>query len=118
MLVGAVIALFVLRPLYPSESVAAEGDGLPVVMLWLLTLMFWAILVARRSIRQVRFGWPDAAVAALVLWHSIAALWAFAHESPRPALNMLWEWLGLAVSPSSWLDKFSLPACNAGRSAP
>lgn len=97
-LVGAVSALFLLRPLYPSESVAAEGDGLPVVMLWLLALMFWAILAARRTIRQVRFGWPDAALAAVVLWHSIAALWAFAHESPRPALNMLWEWLGLAVA--------------------
>jgi len=97
-LVGAVSALFVLRPLYPSESVAAEGDGLPVVMLWLLTLTFWAILVARRTVRQVRFGRPDAALAALVVWHSIAALWAFAHESPRPALNMLWEWLGLAVA--------------------
>ena len=38
LLAGVVTALFVLRPLYPSESVASEGDGLPVVILWLLAL--------------------------------------------------------------------------------
>lgn len=97
-LAGVVTALFVLRPLYPSESAAAAGDGLPVVMLWLLALMLWAILVARGNLVRVRFSWPDAAVALLVLWHSIAALWAVAYESPRPALNMLWEWLGLAIA--------------------
>jgi O-antigen ligase len=97
-LAGVVTALFVLRPLYPSESVAVEGDGLPVVMLWLLALMLWAILVARGSLVRVRIGWPDFAMALFVLWHSIAALWAVAYESPRPALNMLWEWLGLAIA--------------------
>lgn len=97
-LAGCVTALFVLRPLYPSESVAAEGDGLPVVMLWLLLLAFWAILVARGSLTRVRFTWPDMAVALLVAWHSLAALWAVAFESPRPALNMLWEWLAVGVA--------------------
>ncbi len=98
LLAGVVTGLFVLRPLYPCESVAAEGDGLPVVMLWLLALMFWAILVARGSLSRVRFAWPDFAVVLLVLWHSIAALWAIAYESPRPALNMLWEWVGLGIA--------------------
>jgi O-antigen ligase/polysaccharide polymerase Wzy-like membrane protein len=97
-LAGIVTALFVTRPLYPSESVASEGDGLPVVMMWLLALMLWAILVARGNLCRVRFGWPDMAMALFVLWHSIAALWAVAYESPRPALNMLWEWLGLGVA--------------------
>ena len=97
-LAGVVTALFVVRPLYPSESVASEGDGLPVVMLWLLALTLWAIMVARGSLSRVRFGWPDMAVALLVFWHSVAALWAVAFESPRPALNMLWEWLGLGVA--------------------
>ncbi len=97
-LAGGVTALFVVRPLYPSESAAAEGDGLPVVMLWLLVLALWAVLVARGSLARVRFGWPDMAVAVLVLWHSLAALWAVAYESPRPALNMLWEWVGLGIA--------------------
>ncbi|MHB8899182.1 MAG: O-antigen ligase family protein [Thermoguttaceae bacterium] len=97
-LAGVVTALFVLRPLYPSESVAAEGDGLPVVMLWLLALSLWAILAARGGIGRVFFGWPDVAMALLVLWHSVAAVWAVVHESPRPALNMLWEFLGLAIA--------------------
>ena len=98
LLAGAVTALFVLRPLYPSESVAAEGDGLPVVMLWLLALIAWAILLARGNLSRVRFGWPDLAVALLVLWHSLSALWAVAFERPRPALNMLWEWIGLGIA--------------------
>lgn len=97
-LAGTVTALFVARPLYPSESVADEGDGLPIVMMWLLALMLWAILVARGKLRRVRFGWPDLAMSLFVLWHSTAALWAVAYESPRPALNMLWEWLGLGVA--------------------
>ena len=97
-LAGIVTALFVVRPLYPSESVANEGDGLPIVMMWLLSLMLWAILVARGKLSRVRFGWPDLAMSLFVLWHSIAALWAVAYESPRPALNMLWEWMGLGVA--------------------
>ncbi len=97
-LAGVVTALFVLRPLYPSEAVAIKGDGLPVVVLWLLAFILWAALVARGSILRVRFAWPDIAVLLLVLWHTIAALWAVAYESPRPALNMLWEWLGLGIA--------------------
>lgn len=98
LLAGATTALFVLRPLYPSESVAAEGDGLPAVMLWLLALTAWAILLARGNLSRVRFGWPDFAVTLLVLWHSLSALWAVAFERPRPALNMLWEWIGLGIA--------------------
>lgn len=108
-LAGAVTALFVLRPLYPSESVAAEGDGLPVVMMWLLALTMWAILVARGSLSRVRFGWPDLAVVLLVLWHSVSALWAVAYESPRPALNMLWEWIGLGIAFFLARQAFSSP---------
>ncbi len=97
-LAGAVTALVVLRPLYPSESAAVTGDGLPVVVMWLLILVLWAAFVARGSITRVRWGWPDIALTLLVLWHTIAALWAMAYESPRPALNMLWEWLGISIA--------------------
>ena len=97
-LAGTVTAIFVLRPLYPSESAAAEGDGMPVVMLWILAFILWGIMVARGNISRIRFGWPDITVALLVLWHTIAALRAVVYESPRPALNMLWEWLAYGVA--------------------
>ncbi len=96
-LAGILTALLVLRPLYPSEMAALTCDGLPV-MIWLLALMLWALFVARGALVHVRFGSPDVAMLLLVLWHTVAALWAVAHESPRPALNMLWEWLGLAIA--------------------
>lgn len=98
LLAAVVTALFVLRPLYPSESVAAEGDGLPVVMLWCLALILWAILVVRSNLVRMRFSWPDLAMGVFVLWYSVAALYAVAWESPRPALNMLWEGWGLAIA--------------------
>ena len=98
LLAALVTALFVLRPLYPSESVAVEGDGLPVVMLWCLALILWAIMVARGNLVRMRFSWPDLAMGLFVLWYSIAALYAVACESPRPALNMLWEGWGLAIA--------------------
>ena len=98
LLAAVVAALFVLRPLYPSESVAAEGDGLLVVMLWCLALILWAILVIRGNLVRMRFSWPDLAMGVFVLWYSVAAFYAVAHGSPRPALNMLWEGWGLAIA--------------------
>ncbi len=98
LLAALVTALFVLRPLYPSESVAVEGDGLPVVMLWCLALLLWAILVVRGNLVRMRFSLPDLAMGVFVLWHSVAALNAVVYESPRPALNMLWEGWGLAIA--------------------
>ena len=36
-------ALLVAQPLCPSESAAAHGDGLPVVMLWLALAVIWSM---------------------------------------------------------------------------
>ena len=33
----------------------------------------------------------------LIAWHTVAALWAIGHVSPRPAVNMLWEWVGMGL---------------------
>ena len=90
-------ALFVARPLFPSES-AAQGDGLPVVMLWIALAVVWLLGVIGRRQFRVRLDWIDAAVALLIGLHTVAALWATAHGSPRPAVNMLWEWIALGLS--------------------
>jgi len=97
-LLGGACALFVARPLFPSEAAAYQGDGLPVVMLWIVLGVLWLLGAIGRPQFHVRFGWTDAAVLALIGWHTIAAVWAAMHVSPRPAVNMLWEWIGLGLS--------------------
>ncbi|MHC4179152.1 MAG: O-antigen ligase family protein, partial [Planctomycetota bacterium] len=97
-LLGGMCALFVARPLFPSEGAARQGDGLPVVMLWLVLAALWGFGAIARPRFRVRFGWTDAAVLLLIAWHTIAALWAAKHLSPRPAVNMLWEWIALGLA--------------------
>ena len=73
------------------------GDGLTMVMLWLALGIFWLLGAIGRPRFAIRFGGTDAAVLLLVGWHTAAALWATRLGSPRPAVNMLWEWLGLGL---------------------
>jgi len=96
-LLGAACGLWVVRPLYPSEGAASRGDGLPVVMLWLALAVFWLLgAIGRRQFR-LRFGWIDAGLLLAIGLHTVSALWATTHGSPRPAVNMLWEWVGFGV---------------------
>jgi cytochrome c-type biogenesis protein CcmH/NrfG len=96
-LLAGMTALFVARPLFPSESAATHGDGLVMVMLWIALAIFWLLTSLARPRFVVRFGWTDAAVLVLIGWIGVAAISAIGHGSPRPALNMLWEWLGMGL---------------------
>ncbi len=97
-LLGAMTALLVARPLFPSESAAMEGDGLPVVMLWIAILLFWTLgAIGQREV-PIRFGWTDVAVLLLIGLHTLAGVVAAARASPRPAVNMLWEWIGMGLA--------------------
>jgi hypothetical protein len=90
-------AVLVARPLFPSESAAQSGDGLSVVMLWLALSVFWLLGAIGRRTFSLRLGWTDTAVLLLVAWTTISALWAVRYGTPRPAVNMLWEWIGLGM---------------------
>ena len=90
-------AVLVARPLFPSESAAANGDGLSIVMLWIALGVFWLLGAIGRPKFSLRLGWTDAAVLLLVVWTTVAALWAARSGSPRPAVNMLWEWVGMGM---------------------
>ncbi len=96
-LLAGLTALLVARPLFPSESAATQGDGLPLVMLWLALAVIWLVGAIGHRRFTLRFGPVDAAVLVLVAWHCIAAVHAVCHGSPRPAWNMLWEWVGLGM---------------------
>ncbi len=63
-LLAAAVGLWVVRPLYPSEGAAMSGDGLPVVMLWLVLLVVWLAGAAGRREFRLRFGWVDAGLLA------------------------------------------------------
>ena len=96
-LLGGMTAALVARPLFPSESAATHGDGLPLVMLWLALLVIWLLAGIGRKRFTICFGPVDVAVLVLVAWQCVAALYAVRHGSPRPAFNMLWESIGLGL---------------------
>lgn len=97
-LLGGMTALYVVRPLFPSESAAVYGDGMTVVMLWIALAVFWLLGAIGRPVFELRFGWIDAAVLLLVAWCGVSAISVMWHGAPRPAINMFWEWLGLGLA--------------------
>jgi hypothetical protein len=90
--------LFVARPLYPSESAAGYGDGLPIVMLWIALAVFWLLAALGRDRLWLRWGWTELALVLLVGTQAASTVWGVARGTPRPAINMFWEWVGYAIS--------------------
>jgi len=96
-LLAGAVALLAARPLYPSETPADTGDGLPVVMLWLALAVVWMLGLLGRRQWTFRFGLLDGLMVFLVVWTAISAMgWARVSHA-RPAVNMLWEWVGLGL---------------------
>ena len=112
-ILAAVTALWIARPMFPSEAAASRGDGLIAVMFWIVLGVAWLLAVIGQREIRFRFGWVDGALGVFVVFHTIAALWAVAHASPRPAVNMLWEWVGLAIA--FWLTRQVLLGCRETR---
>lgn len=97
-LLAAMTALLVARPLWPSESAARTGDGLPIVMLWLLLALAWLGAGLFAGGLKVKLARLDGLVALLVATNCVAALAAAWRDTPRPAVNMLWEWVALGLA--------------------
>jgi len=94
---AAVTALYVARPLLTSESAAETGDGMPFVMLALALAGLWTVRAALARRATVRADWADLALGIFLLLHTASAVVALKTAAPRPAVNMLWEWIGLGV---------------------
>ncbi len=94
---GVLLAICVGRVLLPGEGVSWLGDGQPFNML----LMALAVLVSLSAVNtgglSARWTPTDVAVLAVWLCYAASALRAAVYASPRPALNMLWEWTALAT---------------------
>src|SRR5689334_5228204 len=91
--VGACVA----RPLVPSEGAAWLGDDLPFDLLLLLVSTGTLLWAALRGGLPRRLDWIDAFVAALFVTCVIASLQGASTGSPRPSLNMLWQWVGAGL---------------------
>jgi hypothetical protein len=106
-LLAGLVAVCVARPLVPSEGVAWMGDGHGMTLLLLmLTAGYLSLAAYRRSLVR-RLTLVDAGVAALVvacvgsslLGLSRSSAMEFANRIPTPrlAVNMIWEWIGLGL---------------------
>ncbi|NLX96828.1 MAG: O-antigen ligase family protein [Rhodopirellula sp.] len=97
-LLGAMCALLVARPLFPSEGAPESGDSLPVVMLWIGITAVWFLGATGSNPLRFRFGWTDAAVLLLVAWCVISGIGAVMYGSPRAAINVMWDWIGVGLA--------------------
>lgn len=96
-LLGGFVALVVARTMVPEDPGGKLGLGAPFDALWILLAIGWLFGQFRQARLQLRFGLPDLLVIALVIWYAIAALLAMRSESPRPAINMLWDWVAMGT---------------------
>jgi O-antigen ligase len=94
---AALTALYVARPLVPNDPVTDRGDGAVFVILWLLLAAAWLFHVGLRRRLAVRWGAVDLALLVLIGWHCLSGLLAVWQASPRPAINVTWQWLALAI---------------------
>jgi hypothetical protein len=97
-LLAALLAVYVARPLLPSEgAVTADGEGLPFVLILLAIASLWLLGGALQKKLLVRLGWADAAWLALLVCLGLSAFDAVEHRAARPAINLFWEWTGLGL---------------------
>ncbi len=93
-LLGAATALFVARPLFASEM-AVGGDGIGVVIAWVLLGAVGFFEARRRDGPVFRWTRADLFLAAFLAWTAVSGLYWAAHAHARPAVNMIWQWIGL-----------------------
>jgi len=96
-MLAAVVALTVARPFVVSDANPERGDGIFLVLPWLILVAIWFGWQAVQMRTRVRFGTTDLAVVALALWYALTAIVSARYGSPRAAINTLWQWIALAA---------------------
>jgi O-antigen ligase/polysaccharide polymerase Wzy-like membrane protein len=93
-LLAGAAALFVARPLVPSDGGPWRGDGEPFAALWLVLVLIWALGALGRPRFTLRFGWIDTIALGYFAWWSLSAWRGTEIAAPRPSFNMLWDGVG------------------------
>jgi len=94
---GLIQFLFLFRFYYVAES-ADHGDTLGVAGAWLAALTIWILVSWRAAVPVVPFGWFDLGVGLLAGGHITSALLVVATSGDkRSAINLVWEWVGIAI---------------------
>jgi tetratricopeptide (TPR) repeat protein len=94
----AVVALTTAAPLVPCESAAILGSHVVFDMLWLLVLATWAFSCWLRPRPVLHLGITGIVVIAFVFVHALSAIVMGGAGHARPALNMLWQYVGYAAA--------------------
>ncbi len=91
---GLTTLLIVMRPFWPSED-AATGSGLSWVLAVLIAAAIAIMAGLLGGVARWRWSWADAAFLALVALVGLSATHA---DDRRGAINLAWEWAGIAVA--------------------
>lgn len=95
---AGLIAIYVARPLLPSESpTTIAGDGLPFVMLTLILATTWMLAQFIEPRPIVRPGPVDLSWIVLLACQGVSAWLTTKSGYPRAAINTFWEWTGLGI---------------------
>jgi tetratricopeptide (TPR) repeat protein len=97
-LLGGAVALLVIGAMLPSESAISEGTYAPLAAGWCLLLVVWTAAMWLDDQPTVRIGWTEAIGAALVGWHSLAAMLSLGYTNGRHALNAHWLVVGYGLT--------------------
>ena len=95
---GGGVALLVIGAMVPSESAISDGTYAPLAAGWCLLLVVWAAAMWLDDQPTVMIGWTEAIGAALVGWHSLAALLSLGYTNGRHALNAHWLIVGYGLT--------------------
>jgi hypothetical protein len=98
LLAGATAALFVARPLVPSEAAAWMGLGQAFLLITLLLALGWALTLWTGHNALARMGWADLWIGLFFLWQAATALIGAFRSAWRPGINLLWEGIGLGLA--------------------
>src|SRR5689334_17760134 len=96
--VGGSVSLVIVSALIPSEAAISEGTYAPIAAGWCVLLVLWATAAWLAPAPTVRLGWTELALAALIGWHSLAALVSLGSVNGRQALNALWLFVGYGLT--------------------
>jgi hypothetical protein len=96
---AALLAAVIVCRLLTATDGAALGETIWIAQFVLLNLVIWIFAAYRAGTLAASFDWIDAVAFSLCLGHAVGAMVIIAGSGDkRAALNLLWEWCGVATT--------------------